>query len=89
MKRLIADLEEMWLDWEQEYNEIYSDDYYGHQQEKIYDLLDGCALLEYHGNYYEYIGNKNGKCIFQNQDDDSYIEVIEDDLYNREFDIIY
>ena len=38
-------------------------------------LLDGHALLEYIGNYYEYIGSENGKFIFQNVNDDSHIKL--------------
>ena len=37
-------------------------------------ILDGCALLEAHGNYYEYIGNVDGRLCFQNINDDSYIK---------------
>lgn len=38
-------------------------------------LLDGHALLEYIGNYYEYVGSENGKFIFQNVNDDSHIKL--------------
>lgn len=37
-------------------------------------ILDGCALLEAYGNYYEYIGNVDGRLCFQNVNDDSYIK---------------
>ena len=36
------------------------------REEKINDVLDGCALLEYLGDLYEYTGSSNnGKHIFQ------------------------
>lgn len=41
--------------------------------EKINDVLDGRALLEIKGNYYEYCGHCDGKLLFQNIADDSYI----------------
>ena len=43
--------------------------------EKINDLLDGCALLEIGGNYYEYVGQHNDKAVFQDVSSDYFIEV--------------
>ena len=41
--------------------------------EKMNDVLDGRALLEISGNYYEYCGHCDSKLLFQNITDDSYI----------------
>lgn len=44
------------------------------REEKINDVLDGCALLEYLGDLYEYTGSSNnGKHIFQCVSDDSHV----------------
>ena len=44
------------------------------REEKINDVLDGCALLEYLGDLYEYAGSSNnGKHIFQCISDDSHV----------------
>lgn len=40
----------------------------------INDLLEGCALLEYMGNLYEYIGHEKELLLFQCINDDSYIK---------------
>lgn len=41
---------------------------------QVDELIDGCALLEYLGNLYEYIGTENGKFIFQNINNDHFIK---------------
>ena len=43
--------------------------------EKMNDLLEGCALLEIGGNYYEYVGHHNGKVALQDVSSDYFIEV--------------
>lgn len=43
------------------------------REEKINDVLDGCAFLEYVGNLYEYVGSANGKYMFQCLNDDSHV----------------
>lgn len=43
--------------------------------EKISDLLDGCALLEIGGYYYEYAGHRKGKAVFQDVNSDYSIEI--------------
>ena len=53
----------------------------------VEDLLDGCALLEHCGNLYEYAGFENGKYIFQNVNDDSYIRCTYESLLSREYEI--
>lgn len=44
-------------------------------QNYICDLLDGCVLLEYLGNLYEYIGSENGMYLFQDVNDDHWIKI--------------
>ena len=45
------------------------------REEKINDVLDGCAFLEYVGNLYEYVGSANGKHIFQCLSDDGHLSL--------------
>lgn len=59
-------------------------------QYQINELLDGCALLECLGNLYEFIGSENGKYIFQNVNNDSYIKCSYKSLLTMpEYDIQY
>lgn len=43
------------------------------KEKQINDVLDGCALLEYLGDLYEYVGSANGKHTFQCVTDDSHV----------------
>ena len=36
---------------------------------EIEEILDGCALIEYCGNLYEYIGDQDGKHVFSDMRD--------------------
>lgn len=56
---------------------------------EVEDLFDGCALLEYGGNLYEFAGFENGKYIFQNVNDDSHIRCTYESLSSREYEIQY
>lgn len=46
----------------------------------VEELMDGCALLECLGNLYEYIGDEDGKHIFQSVNNDSYIKTSHENL---------
>ena len=48
----------------------------------ISNLMCGYAYLELFGNLYEYIGDKDGKHLFQNLNDDSHIELNREELLN-------
>ena len=48
--------------------------------EEIHDFIDGRCLVEYHGNYYEYIGNINGKMMLADTNDGYCICKSFDDL---------
>lgn len=58
--------------------------------ERVNDILDGVALLEYFGNLYEYAGMESGRYIFQSVNDDSYIKVTPESLRTfPEYDVQY
>lgn len=51
---------------------------------QVHDLLDGCALLEYIGNLYEFCGTYQGMFLFQSVNDDQSIMVSYNNLVNRD-----
>lgn len=60
------------------------------REEKINDVLDGCAFLEYVGNLYEYVGSADGKHIFQCLSDDSRVSLTYQELLTSpEIDVQY
>ena len=58
--------------------------------EQIELILDGCALIEYCGNLYEYIGDQDGKHVFSDINDGEPIFVSDKALRNSsEFDFTF
>lgn len=47
--------------------------------------IDPRSIVEYFGNYYEYIGKENNELILQNISSDDFIKVTEEKLLSRDY----